>query len=255
MKALQYIVILFFLTAPFSARAALVVNEFVPELIWTNSCQLTLEYFLEIEPSSIVPSTATGAGHNYFVAIVPEVNGQLQSNQGYDHPINIPANGILENQTINLVAFGAGEYQIKIVETEVNQTFVGQYNVNNLAITACEQGQQNNTGTTSNTGATQPVNQEVPIENPISVSSIPDLVNRVLEIVIRVGIPLLVIMIIYSGALYILARGNTDKLKNAHDALLYTLIGGAILLGAWALAELIQSTLLDLTAFVFSFFV
>jgi hypothetical protein len=96
---------------------------------------------------------------------------------------------------------------------------------------------------------------EVPIENPINVTSIPQLIKKVLEAMIKIGIPLLVIMIVYSGALYLFARGNQTKIGAAHDMFLYTLVGGAILLGAWALSELIYDTLIDLTAFVLKTFV
>lgn len=90
----------------------------------------------------------------------------------------------------------------------------------------------------------------IDITNPISVNSIPDLIQKFLELLLRIGIPLLVIMIIYSGALYILARGNQNKITEAHKMLTYTLIGGAILLGSWALADLIHDTFINITALV-----
>jgi hypothetical protein len=53
--------------------------------------------------------------------------------------------------------------------------------------------------------------------------------------------------IIYSGFLFVFARGNSEKLGKAKDALLYTLIGAAILLGSWAIAEMIQATVTGLS--------
>ena len=94
------------------------------------------------------------------------------------------------------------------------------------------------------------------IENPIpDVGSVPDLIQKFLELLLRIGVPLLVIMIIYSGALYILARGNQNKITEAHKMLTYTLIGGAILLGSWALADLIHDTFINITALVEIFLV
>ena len=52
--------------------------------------------------------------------------------------------------------------------------------------------------------------------------------------------------IIYSGFLFVAARGNSEKLTKAKDTLLYTIIGAAILLGAWAIATMISSTVLAL---------
>ena len=237
---------------PIQARAALVVNSFIPDLTFTQSCQLQLEYSLSVVPNSVT------TGNSYFVTIVPVVNGVLQSAQGQDTGINIPANGILVNQTLTLSGFVGGDYQVKIIENTSNQSFVGQYGVNDLSLPSCTSSNTNNpsSGNTQDPSVTtsQSPDMEIPIDNPISVGTIPDLIQKVLEGIIKIGIPLLVVMIVYAGALYIFAAGNVAKLKSAHDAFLYTLLGGAILLGAWALAQLIQSTLIDLTAYTSSFF-
>jgi hypothetical protein len=80
----------------------------------------------------------------------------------------------------------------------------------------------------------------------INATSIPDLIQIILTGVIRIGIPVIALAIIYSGFLFVAARGNSEKLGKAKDALLYTLIGAAILLGSWAIAQLIASTVTSL---------
>ncbi|HBB49760.1 TPA: hypothetical protein DEQ22_02935 [Candidatus Nomurabacteria bacterium] len=83
--------------------------------------------------------------------------------------------------------------------------------------------------------------------NPLgTTSSIPDLIQKILEGVIKIGIPIVALAVIYSGFLFVFARGNSEKLGKAKDALLYTLIGAAILLGSWAIAEMIQATVTGL---------
>jgi hypothetical protein len=47
----------------------------------------------------------------------------------------------------------------------------------------------------------------------------------------------------YAGFLFVKARGNEKDLQTAKDALLYALIGGAILLGAYVIAQAIQGTI------------
>jgi hypothetical protein len=85
--------------------------------------------------------------------------------------------------------------------------------------------------------------------NPLdSTHTIPELIQKILEGALKVGIPLLALAIIYSGFLFVVARGKSEKLEKAKDSLLYTIIGGAILLGAWAIAKMIQSTVLDITS-------
>lgn len=84
------------------------------------------------------------------------------------------------------------------------------------------------------------------ISNPIRACDINDFIQKFLEGALKVAIPLVALAIIYSGFLFVSARGNTEKLGKAKDALLYSLIGAAILLGSWAIARLISETVLAL---------
>lgn len=78
--------------------------------------------------------------------------------------------------------------------------------------------------------------------NPIKECDLAALVKDILTGVIKIGIPIIALAIIYCGFLFVSARGNSEKLKKAKDALLYTLIGAAVLLGSWAIAQLISDT-------------
>jgi len=85
------------------------------------------------------------------------------------------------------------------------------------------------------------------ITNPLgNINNINDLIKTLLEGLIRIGMPIIALAIIYSGFLFVFARGNSEKLTKAKDALLYTLIGAAILLGSWGIAQLISDTVLSL---------
>lgn len=66
------------------------------------------------------------------------------------------------------------------------------------------------------------------------------------EIILPLGGMLAVLAFIYSGFLYVTAQGNDTKIQKAHTALLYTAIGTAILLGAWAIANAIEATIRQL---------
>ena len=81
---------------------------------------------------------------------------------------------------------------------------------------------------------------------PISVTSINDFIKIILQGAIKIGIPIIALAIIYSGFLFVKARGNPEQIKEAKNSLLYTLIGAAILLGAWGIAQLISNTILAL---------
>ncbi|MFT6361383.1 MAG: hypothetical protein ACJA2Z_000366 [Candidatus Paceibacteria bacterium] len=80
-----------------------------------------------------------------------------------------------------------------------------------------------------------------PLENG-GVRDIPTLVREILKIVITVGVPIVALAIIYSGFLFVAAQGNPEKLKKAKETLLYVIIGAAILLGAYVIAEAIEAT-------------
>lgn len=82
--------------------------------------------------------------------------------------------------------------------------------------------------------------------NPLKTDSITDFIKNLLENIIKIGIPIIALAIIYSGFLFVFARGNPEKITSAKEALLYTLIGAALLLGSWALAQLISNTVLSL---------
>ena len=90
------------------------------------------------------------------------------------------------------------------------------------------------------------LNETSKIKNPLKSNTIAELVEKVLEGAIKIGLPLLVLAIIYSGFLFVSAQGNSEKLNEAKQTLLYTLVGSAILLGAWAIAQLISETITSL---------
>jgi len=83
--------------------------------------------------------------------------------------------------------------------------------------------------------------------NPISgANTIHEFIQVFLDGALTIGIPIVALAIIYSGFLFVAARGNPEKLETAKQTLLYTIIGAAILLGSWAIAQLISNTVLAL---------
>lgn len=84
-------------------------------------------------------------------------------------------------------------------------------------------------------------------ENPLSgISTIPDFINELLSIVIMIAIPVIVIMIVYSGFLFVTARGNEERVSKARTNFLYVVIGTAVILGAKLLASAIAETIQSL---------
>lgn len=86
------------------------------------------------------------------------------------------------------------------------------------------------------------------LENPLNVSSLPDLLKAILGGVVEIGAILLTVMIVYVGFLFVAAQGNEEKIRSARSALVWTVIGGLILLGATAISEVIQATVGTITS-------
>ena len=66
--------------------------------------------------------------------------------------------------------------------------------------------------------------------------------NRILEFVIRIGTVVVVLMTVYVGYLFVVAQGNSTKIEEAKNALLWTVVGALILLGSKAISEAIKAT-------------
>ena len=82
-------------------------------------------------------------------------------------------------------------------------------------------------------------------ENPLrgNANTIPDLLMLIIEqFVVPIGGVIVVFMFIYSGFLFVTAQGNSEKLQKAKDSFIYTIIGAALVLGAFAISSIIQNT-------------
>jgi Type IV secretion system pilin len=81
--------------------------------------------------------------------------------------------------------------------------------------------------------------------NPISFCSFRELAPSIAKTIIQIVVPFAVIAIIFIGLRLVVAAtsGNTNGLQNAKQALIYVLIGTAIVIGATALAYAVINTL------------
>ena len=81
----------------------------------------------------------------------------------------------------------------------------------------------------------------VTFANPLAANSIQGLLVSLLEVVIVIAVPIIVLFIIYAGFMYVTARGNPTKIQNATRALTYALIGGILIIGAAAIAQIVRN--------------
>ena len=66
--------------------------------------------------------------------------------------------------------------------------------------------------------------------------------NNILAFVIRIGTIVVILMLVYVGYLFVIAQGEPAKITEARKALLWTVVGALILLGAQAIAIAIKAT-------------
>lgn len=69
------------------------------------------------------------------------------------------------------------------------------------------------------------------------------LVTEILGLVIRIGAIIVIFMLVYVGFKFVVAQGREEKLRDARQALQWTVIGALILLGAQAIALGIAATI------------
>jgi hypothetical protein len=80
------------------------------------------------------------------------------------------------------------------------------------------------------------------IQNPLGTNSVQGLLLKIMDLVVKVGSIIVVFFIIYSGYKFVTARGNDGEVSKAKDIFWATIIGGAILLGAKVIAEVVVNT-------------
>lgn len=81
------------------------------------------------------------------------------------------------------------------------------------------------------------------IDNPLGeTKDIKSILASILKVIADIILPIVIVMVIYSGFLYVMARGKSEAIEKAHKTLTWTLIGAAVLLGAQLIANVLIDT-------------
>jgi hypothetical protein len=82
------------------------------------------------------------------------------------------------------------------------------------------------------------------LDNPLTgVGSLDEFIVKILEIVTKIGTPIAILAVIYSGFLFVKAQGNEAELTKAKEAFFWTIVGVLVLLGAKVLGVAIGGTI------------
>jgi hypothetical protein len=87
---------------------------------------------------------------------------------------------------------------------------------------------------------------ENPLDAGIAVTNIPELLLALVDFVLLIGVPIIVMCIIYSGFLFVTGGDSEAKVQKARFVFMWTVIGALVLLGAKGIAMAIESTILSL---------
>ena len=76
--------------------------------------------------------------------------------------------------------------------------------------------------------------------NPIQSSTFADLMSKIADAAAKIGLPLVAVFLIYSGFLFVSARGNEEQLQKAKTTFFWTVIGALLVIGAFAISLAIK---------------
>lgn len=79
--------------------------------------------------------------------------------------------------------------------------------------------------------------------NPLKYNTLAEFLSAFLSVVITIAYPLVVLAVIYTGFLFVKAQGNEEELKTAKRALVWTVVGAMLVLGAHAILLIVKDTL------------
>lgn len=79
------------------------------------------------------------------------------------------------------------------------------------------------------------------LKNPIQSKNFSDLMARIADIAAKIGLPLVVVFMIYAGFLFVSARGDEEKLNKAKTTFFWAVIGALLVIGAFAIATAIEN--------------
>jgi len=84
------------------------------------------------------------------------------------------------------------------------------------------------------------------LENPLKTGTLTEFLEALVNVLIQLGIPVAAMFIIYSGFLFVTARGNEAQLESAKKTFFWAIIGTAILLGAFIIIRIVTGTVREL---------
>jgi nitrogen fixation-related uncharacterized protein len=86
-------------------------------------------------------------------------------------------------------------------------------------------------------------------QNPLksNLSTVDGFIQGLLQAATYILFPVAILFVVWSGFKFVLAQGSESEITSAKKNFFYTLIGVALILGAYALAALVRGTVNQIT--------
>ena len=81
------------------------------------------------------------------------------------------------------------------------------------------------------------------LKNPLQSKTIEEFLLKIIDVILVFALPFIILYIMYAGYLFVTARGDTGQIETARTALLWSVVGGVIVLGARLIISVIQGTI------------
>lgn len=81
----------------------------------------------------------------------------------------------------------------------------------------------------------------IQLTNHLKFSSLEGFLSGIIGIIMVIAVPIIIFFFIFSGFSYLTAGGNPEEIKKATKMFTYTVIGAILILGAYAIRDIIAN--------------
>jgi len=81
------------------------------------------------------------------------------------------------------------------------------------------------------------------VSNPLASSGVTGFLETILGTVMYLGYPIIGLVLVYAGFMFISARGNKEKVQTATLNMTYIVVGIALVLGSYTIGKLFYNTI------------
>jgi len=89
----------------------------------------------------------------------------------------------------------------------------------------------------------EPPEDQTCICNPLEAEELEVIIDNIIDFIFKIAIPLVPLMIIYAGFLFVTAAGNISQIDRAQKIMIWTVVGLAILLLSKGILVIIKQLL------------